>query len=67
MFFTSANDVLDLEIPAAGTQYQANSESVAAFASLLHADQWMIFRNTFTDVLHWDYVRFSLLTLDLIF
>ncbi len=52
----SANDVLALEIEAAGTQFQAGEESKSAFATLLEGDQWMIYRNVFTGVLHWDFV-----------
>ncbi|KAG6813263.1 hypothetical protein H0H92_012677 [Tricholoma furcatifolium] len=51
----SANDVLDLEIAAGGTEYQADSDSQAAFETLLDGDQWMIFRNVITNVLHWDF------------
>ncbi|KAJ7146757.1 polysaccharide lyase family 8 protein [Mycena epipterygia] len=50
-----ANDVFNLEICAGGTQFQSDDVSMAAFTSLLIADQWMIFRNTITNVLHWDY------------
>ncbi|PIL31993.1 hypothetical protein GSI_06697 [Ganoderma sinense ZZ0214-1] len=54
-----ANDVLALEIIAAGTKHSAqNSHSGAvsqkAFESLLDADQWMIYRNARTGVVHWD-------------
>ena len=27
-----------------------------ALETLVDGDQWMIFRNIFTDVLHWDFV-----------
>ncbi|KAF7311916.1 Polysaccharide lyase family 8 protein [Mycena indigotica] len=50
-----ADDVFNLEIAAGGTQFQATSSSMAAFTALLTADWWMIFRNTVTNVLHWDY------------
>ncbi|KAJ7082937.1 polysaccharide lyase family 8 protein [Mycena belliarum] len=50
-----ANDVLNLEICAGGTQFQAGSTAQPTFSSLLVADQWMIFYNTITRVLHWDY------------
>ncbi|KAF8898701.1 polysaccharide lyase family 8 protein [Infundibulicybe gibba] len=50
-----ANDILDLEIEAAGTQFGANSTSQAAFANLFDGDKWMIFRNSLTGVLHWDF------------
>ncbi|KAG6857589.1 hypothetical protein H0H87_000188 [Tephrocybe sp. NHM501043] len=51
-----ANDILALELAAGETEYQATSDSKAAFTSLLDADQWMIFRNVLTGVLHWDFV-----------
>ncbi|KAG8969766.1 hypothetical protein FRC03_001111 [Tulasnella sp. 419] len=49
------NLVIQLELPATGTQYAANSTSMNAFA--LHVDgfQWMIYKNTQTQVLHWDF------------
>ncbi|KAI0800172.1 chondroitin AC/alginate lyase [Fomes fomentarius] len=53
-----ANDVLALEIAAAGTQYSAQNAttgSQAAFETLLQGDLWMIFRNILTNVLHWDF------------
>ncbi|KAJ6489074.1 polysaccharide lyase family 8 protein [Mycena sanguinolenta] len=50
-----ANDVFNLEICSGGTQFQAGTESRSAFTTLLLADQWMIFLNTITNVLHWDY------------
>ena len=61
----SANDVLGLEIIAAGTKHSAqNSRSGAvsqkAFESLLDADRWMIYRNTKTGVVHWDFVSLLL-------
>ncbi|CDO71536.1 Polysaccharide Lyase Family 8 protein [Trametes cinnabarina] len=52
------NDVLALEIAAAGTQYSAknaNTGSQTAFETLLQGDLWMIYRNVLTDVLHWDF------------
>ncbi|GLB36184.1 putative polysaccharide lyase family 8, N terminal alpha-helical domain [Lyophyllum shimeji] len=50
-----ANDILSLELAAAGTQFQASSNSRAAFTALLDANQWMVLRNVVTGVLHWDY------------
>ncbi|KAI0639372.1 galactose mutarotase-like protein [Trametes polyzona] len=53
-----ANDVLALEIAAAGTQYSAKNTSIgsqAAFESLMQGDLWMIYRNVRTNVLHWDF------------
>ncbi|KAF8078588.1 polysaccharide lyase family 8 protein [Lyophyllum atratum] len=53
--YGNANDLLNLEIAAGGTQFQANSVSKAAFSTLLDANQWMTFRNVVTGVLHWDF------------
>ncbi|KAF8973957.1 polysaccharide lyase family 8 protein [Flammula alnicola] len=50
-----ANDVYNLELTAAGTAFQAPTTSRSAFISLLQANQWMIFKNVVTDVLHWDF------------
>lgn len=52
----SANDVFNLELTAAGTAYQASDASRTAFISLVQGDQWAVFKNTFTNVLHWDFV-----------
>ncbi|KAI0662798.1 galactose mutarotase-like protein [Cubamyces menziesii] len=52
------NDVLALEIAAAGTQYSAKNAdtgSQSAFETLLQGDLWMIYRNILTNVLHWDF------------
>ncbi|KAH9486902.1 Hyaluronate lyase [Psilocybe cubensis] len=49
------NDLLDLEVEAGGTQFAANSDSQDAFATLFDGDRWMIFRNSITGVLHWDF------------
>ena len=52
----SENDLFDFEIEAAGTQFQAGSDTQTALEVLVDGDQWMIFRNIFTNVLHWDFV-----------
>lgn len=57
----SANDVLALEIIASGTKHSAQNSrsgvvSQKAFENLLDADQWMMYRNTKTGVVHWDFV-----------
>lgn len=52
----SANDVLLLEIDAGGTQFAAGPVTKDAFATLIDGDQWMIYRNVLTGVLHWDFV-----------
>ncbi|EJF60682.1 polysaccharide lyase family 8 protein [Dichomitus squalens LYAD-421 SS1] len=52
------NDVLALEIAAAGTQFSAqnaNTSSQAAFETLLGGDLWMVYRNVITGVQHWDF------------
>lgn len=56
MHIFSANDVLLLEIIAGGTQFAAGDVTKDAFATLIDADQWMIYRNILTGVLHWDFV-----------
>jgi hypothetical protein len=55
----SVNDVLDVETPAAGTQYAPASASMNAFVTLLDAAKWMTFQNINTSVVEWDYVRWS--------
>ncbi|KAF7791828.1 hypothetical protein EIP86_002852 [Pleurotus ostreatoroseus] len=50
-----ANDVLLLEIDAGGTQFAAGPTTKDAFATLIDGDQWMIYRNVPTGVLHWDF------------
>jgi hypothetical protein len=52
----SSNDVLELQIDAAGTRYAANATSQHAFETLIDGDQWMVYRNVKTNVLHWDFV-----------
>ncbi|KAG7099076.1 hypothetical protein E1B28_000951 [Marasmius oreades] len=49
------NDVLDLEVAAAGTQFAANATSKSAMELLVDGDSWMIYRNTQTGTLHWDF------------
>ncbi|PPR06899.1 hypothetical protein CVT24_011589 [Panaeolus cyanescens] len=49
------NDVLDLEVEAAGTSFAAGSDSKAAFEALFDGDKWMIYMNSNSGVLHWDY------------
>lgn len=56
-FLCSAKDALDLEVEAAGTVYQASENSKQALATLFKGDLWMIFLNTITGTLHWDFVR----------
>ncbi|GLB36185.1 putative polysaccharide lyase family 8, N terminal alpha-helical domain [Lyophyllum shimeji] len=49
------NDILDVEIEAAGTEFAANSTSQTALTTLFDGSRWMIYRNAVTGVLHWDF------------
>ncbi|KAJ6503511.1 polysaccharide lyase family 8 protein [Mycena vitilis] len=49
------NDVVDLEVEAGGTQFQASPASQTAFATLFDGDAWMIYTNVLTGILHWDF------------
>ncbi|CAK5268181.1 unnamed protein product [Mycena citricolor] len=49
------NDLVDLEVEAGGTQFEASSASKAALGTLFTGDRWMIYRNVLTGVLHWDF------------
>jgi len=53
--FYSTNDILDLEIEAGGTQFAADEEAQTAFSILFDGDRWMVFQNSVTKVLHWDF------------
>ena len=55
----SLNTNLEFESKAAGTQYAAGNVSKGAFEVLVGGDAWMIYRNTKTGVLHWDFVSHS--------
>ncbi|KAG5649680.1 hypothetical protein H0H81_002521 [Sphagnurus paluster] len=55
------NAILNVEIQAAGTQLTANSASQNAFATLFEGNRWMIYRNAFANVLHWDFRQQSAL------
>ncbi|KAF9464590.1 polysaccharide lyase family 8 protein [Collybia nuda] len=50
-----ANDILGIEVEAAGTEFAASTDSQNAFATLFEGDRWMIYRNVLTGVLHWDF------------
>jgi hypothetical protein len=52
----SANDVLDFEVEASGTQFEASNASRQAFQTLFNGNRWMIYRNALTGVNHWDFV-----------
>jgi hypothetical protein len=57
----SVNAVLAVEVNAGGTQYAAVNEPREAFSTLIDADQWMIYQNILTGVLHWDFVGVHIL------
>jgi hypothetical protein len=44
---------------AAGTQFAASATAKSIFATLFNGNKWMIYYNTLTQVLHWDFVRRS--------
>ncbi|KAG9111449.1 hypothetical protein FRC07_008050, partial [Ceratobasidium sp. 392] len=50
-----SNAVIELELQAARTAYQANASSRAAFGSHIGGSQWMVFADISAKVLHWDY------------
>ncbi|KAK0198423.1 polysaccharide lyase family 8 protein [Armillaria mellea] len=50
-----SNDVMDLELAAAGTEFSAGSASKTALANLFDGDKWMIVYNAINGVLHWDF------------
>ena len=53
--------VLSIEIGAAGTSFAASQAARSAFETLFTGHRWMIFYNSLTAVLHWDFVRLPLL------
>ncbi|KAJ7837589.1 polysaccharide lyase family 8 protein [Mycena olivaceomarginata] len=53
------NDIVDLEVEAGGTQFQVSPAGQTAFATLFDGDAWMIYANTLTGVLHWDFVSLN--------
>lgn len=56
LMLPSSNAVLELEIAAAGTQFQADEATRKAYETFIGGSKWMIFVNTATNVLHWDFV-----------
>ncbi len=58
-FVSSVNDLLGFELLASGTQFAANSDQQATFATLFDGGAWMIYRNVITGVNHWDFVSCS--------
>lgn len=50
-----SNVALELEVASAGTQYAAGPDSRSAFEVLIQGHQWMIYVNSLTQVLHFDF------------
>ncbi|KAJ7597075.1 polysaccharide lyase family 8 protein [Mycena floridula] len=50
-----SNDIVDLELEAKGTSFSAADAPRAALATLFDGDRWMIFYNSITGVIHWDF------------
>lgn len=50
-----SGSAIELEIAAAGTKFQAGSGPIRAMEVLFEGNAWMIFTNTITKVLHWDF------------
>ncbi|KAG9041290.1 hypothetical protein FS837_012462 [Tulasnella sp. UAMH 9824] len=50
-----ANLVLLLELSSAGTQWEANQKSREAFGLHVEGSSWMMYRNTRTHIVHWDF------------
>lgn len=48
--------MVGLGLESAGTEFAASADARNAFTTLIDGDSWMIFRNAFTGVLHWDFV-----------
>jgi hypothetical protein len=57
LILTSTNAVLDVEVIAAGTQFAANAAQRQVFDVLVDGNRWMIFYNTISGILHFDFVR----------
>ena len=49
------NAVLDVEVIAAGTQFAANATQRQVFDVLVEGHKWMIFYNTISQILHFDF------------
>ncbi|CAE6423852.1 unnamed protein product [Rhizoctonia solani] len=50
-----SNSLLELELQAADTPFQANASVRDAFSSHIEGAQWMTFADTKNKTLHWDY------------
>ncbi|KAJ7579689.1 polysaccharide lyase family 8 protein [Mycena floridula] len=48
-------DDVNVESLAAGTRFTAGTVARNALSTLVDADRWMIYSNTITNVLHWDW------------
>lgn len=56
---------LALELPAAGTDFQAENSTRTAIEQHVDGFQWMIYANNQTSVTHWDLVSNPSLTVTL--
>ncbi|KAG6850521.1 hypothetical protein H0H93_012522 [Arthromyces matolae] len=50
------NDITGFEIEAGGTEFGANATEQAALGTLFDGDKWMIYANSLTGTLHWDFI-----------
>ncbi|KAF5384577.1 hypothetical protein D9757_007500 [Collybiopsis confluens] len=50
-----SSDALDLELIAAGTGFAGNETAIDTLETIFSGDAWMIFQNTLTGTLHWDF------------
>jgi hypothetical protein len=53
--FISLNDVLRVEVIAAGTGVAADAATQGIIAKAFDGDRWMIYDNTITGKTHWDF------------
>ncbi|CAE6389457.1 unnamed protein product [Rhizoctonia solani] len=53
--FATSNSLLEMELQAANTPFQANQSVKDAFSSHIGGAQWMTFADTKNKTLHWDY------------
>ncbi|KAG9128576.1 hypothetical protein FRC07_000009 [Ceratobasidium sp. 392] len=49
-----SNSIIELELQAADTQFQANGTTRDTFGRHIGGAQWMSFANTITNIVHWD-------------
>lgn len=54
----STNDLLNIEVEAAGTEFAANNASQSALSTLFDGDLWMTYRNVLSGINYWDFVSY---------